>query len=232
MDPEELDKNLKSITAELDALLAETKAIPPTNKAARDQKLSAIRAVVKRGRIAVKSLKSELRANPSIATADWRRRVTEHENSLNKADADVAFLEKGDSADGAAAGAGAQTTDSILAQANATQEQTLKIAQEALGDVQKTQEVGISTLAQMQTNTETMKKANEDLADIQQDLVLARKELRDITRKLASDKIILVLIGLVLCAAIAAVLYAIISPGGNKGSEVIPSPSPSPTSGL
>ncbi|KAH3743377.1 SNARE-family protein [Pelomyxa schiedti] len=206
---DEKDREGQEVLAELARLVEETKA-NAKNAKVKAHKLDEIRSRLKRGKEVVRDFKVELRCIGAQSQSEYKKKVTDLEAELNRYTAELQFLEKDDLTDGAASAP--VTTTAVLSKAEAIQKEDLGIVNDLDAKLNITTDTAVNTLAKMHTQSEQLEHIQELTDEMQDQMKLARAQLRQFTRRMMTDKLILVFIGLIFCGIVVAVAYAIAKP--------------------
>eukprot|EP01029_Cantina_marsupialis_P029337 TRINITY_DN780130_c0_g1_i1.p1 TRINITY_DN780130_c0_g1~~TRINITY_DN780130_c0_g1_i1.p1 ORF type:complete len:251 (-),score=66.21 TRINITY_DN780130_c0_g1_i1:282-1034(-) len=83
---------------------------------------------------------------------------------------------------------------------------------------EETKDVGLKASAQLDEQTDKLGKIHQDLTDIQSSLVRSRALIRSFTRRMMTDKLILMFLGLILIGLVAIVIIAMVD--DNSGIDV------------
>ncbi|KAM9955922.1 hypothetical protein ACTFIW_002130 [Dictyostelium discoideum] len=95
----------------------------------------------------------------------------------------------------------------VMKKAKDIQEQDKKITNGILQTVIETNNIGTATLVEMNIQEEQIKRINNDMDVIDGNLKLATRQMRSMARKMATDKIILGLILLIIAGIIVVIVY-------------------------
>lgn len=104
------------------------------------------------------------------------------------------------------------TTDDVAQLMLNTQDKSKSVLQRVAADVQETQQVGAAIADTMAEQTKMLEEMNEQVSSISGDLDRANKLIKEWRRRLAGDKMCLVLIFLVVVAVIVVVIVAAVNP--------------------
>jgi len=84
-----------------------------------------------------------------------------------------------------------------------------------LQTIDHTREVGAATAQRLGEQTEQLKRIDEGVSEIQTNLKMAAKQLRSFTRRVATDKLIMAFI----CLIVIAIIFVIIWSSVHKNSK-------------
>ncbi|KAN0012557.1 hypothetical protein ACTFIU_007864 [Dictyostelium citrinum] len=170
----------------------------------------------------LRSYKIDLRELPKNELIKYESKVKNYEEQIKKLENDLNWVEK-ISSDGNTIGVPIESNNnnnndeklkndveyqSVLKKAKETQQQDIKITKGILHTVIETNNVGTSTLEEMKVQEEQMNRIKNDMEIIDGNLKLATRQMRAFARKMATDKIILGLI-LLIVAGIIVVFYGL-----------------------
>ena len=129
---------------------------------------------------------------------EFEARYKEQLNSLQ-------FAEKNEVTGG---GVGTMSTDQMLGRADAIQQQDIGMLQNMARITEQDKELGVETLAQIDEQNEQLRNARKQVDHINSDLDIAKKTLRQIANRYATDRLILVFVVLVGVAILVAIIFA------------------------
>jgi len=130
----------------------------------------------------------------------FEARYKEQLNSLQ-------FAEKNEVTGG---GIGTMSTDQMLNRADAIQQQDISMLQNMARITEQDKEMGVETLAQIDEQNEQLRNAQRQVEHINSDLDIAKKTLRQIANRYATDRLILVFVVLLALAILIAIIVAAI----------------------
>jgi len=128
---------------------------------------------------------------------------TRYKEQLNS----LQFAEKNEVTGG---GIGTMSTDQMLNRADAIQKQDISMLQNMARITEQDKEMGVETLAQIDEQNEQLRNARKQVDHINSDLDIAKKTLRQIANRYATDRLILVFVVLVAIAILVAIVVAAI----------------------
>jgi len=124
-----------------------------------------------------------------------------HKEQLNA----LQFAEKNEVTGG---GVGTMSTDQMLSRADNIQQQDIAMLQNMASITEQDKELGVETLAQIDEQNEQLRSAKKQIDHINSDLDIAKKTLRQIANRYATDRLILVFVVLVGVAILCAIIFA------------------------
>ena len=129
----------------------------------------------------------------------YEARFTEQLNSLQ-------FAERNEVTGG---GVGAMSTTQMLDRADQIQQGDIAMVQNMIRTTETDKEIGVETLAQLDEQNEKLRAARGQVDQINSDLDIAKKTLRQIANRYATDKLILVLVVLIALGILVAIIVAL-----------------------
>ncbi|KAN0041767.1 hypothetical protein ACTFIV_004317 [Dictyostelium citrinum] len=167
----------------------------------------------------LRSYKIDLRELPKNELIKYKSKVKNYEEQIKKLENDLNWVEKVAS-DGNTIGSPIDSNNnndeklkndveyqSVLKKAKETQQQDIKITKGILQTVIETNNVGTSALEEMKIQEDQMNRIINDMDIIDGNLKLATRQMRAFARKMATDKIILGLILLIVAGIIVVIVY-------------------------
>lgn len=100
--------------------------------------------------------------------------------------------------------------DEIIAKASSFQKQDFQSLDHTLAIISDTMAVGRDTALSLQQQTEQLSRIMDSVDSVDSNLVLISKHFRVFLRRMATDKLIMALLLLVLCGIIIAIVVSII----------------------
>ena len=105
--------------------------------------------------------------------------------------------------------------DTILTKADATQEKSLAAVKNMDALLTDTLELGKATVDKLNQNNEVIVHATVQVQEMEDDLLLAKRQIRTFTRRIMTDKVILTMIGLVVVGAVVTIVCLILKRTGH-----------------
>lgn len=168
-------------------------------------KLDQLRARIKRGNDAVKGLSIELRFDNHDSNT-LKDKVKEYQSSLDMLGCRVSAIEKGESQINNAD----QTTDAILRKVENVQSGSLSVINSINNQLDQTISLGNDTLTEMNNQTDIINHSIIVVEEVEDDMSIARKQIRSIIRRIMTDKMIWVLILLIVVTIAIAIIYVVV----------------------
>ena len=108
--------------------------------------------------------------------------------------------------------------DEMLEEADRMQKDDIDMLVDAINTTNETKSIGMETIEKLDRQNEQLDNAIDDTRKIQEDLKIAAREMRIITTKITTDKLISIGIIILTVAAVAIVVVMIVLP---KGKEIV-----------
>lgn len=184
------------------------------NGVPKQDKASKIKNRLDRAKAVLRSVKVEMRELSRTEQAAYKDRIQVAEEKINKLYTELDWAEKsGDRKELMDQASVELDTRSVLNKGKQIQEEDLNILDNVIKTAAQTSEIGASTLAEMANQRERMTAIDKDLDQISSNLVLARKHLRVFVRRIATDKIFLCLIFMIVAGIVVVIVFSIVHPG-------------------
>jgi len=106
----------------------------------------------------------------------------------------------------------AMTADEVLDIGKKTQAASLDSLGRTINTIEMSKQVASETAQKLHEQTDQLKKIDEDISEIQANLKMAGKELRAFARKIATDKLIMGFIVLIIIGIIFVIVWSIVHP--------------------
>jgi len=100
------------------------------------------------------------------------------------------------------------TADEVLDIAANTQVQSLDALDRIANTVNDTREVGANTMESLHGQTEQLRRVDEGISEVQSNLKLASKQLRAYVRRMATDKILVAFMALIVIGIIFVIVWS------------------------
>ena len=167
-------------------------------------------------RIHVKNIKDP------VKKATYDRKLKEHEQDLANHEAELRSL-KAELVDNGGATAGPsvdpgsveermQTTQGVLKVTTEIQDKSLASLQHTAQMAAQNEEVAANTNMQLRIQTEKLEQANNELNVLEMELKRAKRDMVWFLRNAATDKCLVALFGLIVCAIVFIIVWAIWGP--------------------
>ncbi|KAM9990588.1 hypothetical protein ACTFIY_006649 [Dictyostelium cf. discoideum] len=167
----------------------------------------------------LRSYKIDLREIPKTELAKYDSKVNNYEEQIKKIENDLNWVEN-IMVNNESGSSNNNNNDNnnenlkndvqyqnVMKKAKDIQQQDIKTTNGILQTVIETNNIGTATLQEMKIQEEKIKKINNDMDVIDSNLKLATRQMRSIARKMATDKIILGLILLIVAGIIVVIVY-------------------------
>jgi len=215
---------------ELNGLLEEIdkgiKALPKIkNEADREMKLTHINNRINRAKESLRAYKVEIRELSKAESVPFSQKAKVYSEQINQYIQDLSFAQ--DKVQTAAAAKGQakpppkklddMTADEVLNKAAATQVKSLDSLDRTLQTIEDTKQVGAETAAELKIQSEKLGGVDKDLDEMESYLKQADKQMRAFVRRMATDKIILAFIFLIVAGIIFIIVWSVLHPGQKIG---------------
>ncbi|KAM9977095.1 hypothetical protein ACTFIR_010951 [Dictyostelium discoideum] len=181
-----------------------------------------LRNRIGRAKQILRSYKLDFRELPKNEQKPYQDKANQYEEQIKTLENDLNWAEKNSENGGGGGGGGSgggNNSQSIDAEYQETMQKAKKIQQQdidathrILSEVGQINEVGTSTLEEMAVQEEQMKRIQKDMEEIDGNLKLATRQMRAFARKMATDKLIMGLVLLIVAAIIFVIVYSIVKP--------------------
>lgn len=111
------------------------------------------------------------------------------------------------------------TTQQILDKASHVQDQSLQSLDRTLATIETTKQVGSETAQTLHAHTQQIAKVMEGVDEVESNIKQANRHLRAFIRRMATDKIIMVFMCLIVCLVVTIIVVKIVQ--GDDASSVI-----------
>jgi len=215
------EETLQDYDGEMESLIADIRKgialLSPGNKksklteAERSSKVAYINGRLQRAKQVIRSYKADLRSlNKSVAES-YTQKVNTYKTTLDQLVIDLNFAQDNNALIGGATpkkkDLDSMTADEILDLGADTQNQSLESLTRAANTINDTREVGARTMEQLHNQTDQLRRVDEGISEVQSNLKLASKQLRAYVRRLATDKIIMAFMVLIVLGIIFVIIW-------------------------
>lgn len=202
------------------------KALPKIKvEADREMKITHINNRIQRAKESLRGYKVELRDLSKAEQDPYQRKAKEFGEKINNFIQELTFAQ--DKAQNQAAAKGQakpppkklddMTADEILDKAAETQLKSINALDRALQNIEESKQVGAATAAELKSQTEKLEGVGKDLDEMESYLKQADKQMRAFVRRIATDKIILGFIFLIVAGIIFIIVWSVLHPDQNLG---------------
>ncbi|KAL7749003.1 hypothetical protein RI367_005652 [Sorochytrium milnesiophthora] len=192
---------------------------------ARLEKCDYLKQRLNRARTLVKTINVEMRELPADKRTPYIEKCKVHETTLAKLQQDINWAitsaERDSSQGKTAKGVDEMTGKELTAAAIEIQNQSLQATGRTKQVIQATIQLGTETMDVMKQQTEQINNIHDNVDQIESNLKRADKQLRAFLRKMATDRIIMLFVFLIVLGIIGAVVVGVLKPG-TKLSNSIP----------
>ncbi|TPX49374.1 hypothetical protein SeMB42_g01821 [Synchytrium endobioticum] len=221
---EEIEYLLEAITTAL------TTEVPKLRGIERLDKCSNLKNRLTRARQAHRSILIEIRDLSADSAAKWNERATEYANRMTKFQQDIEWAEKSADQENMIKPKTIEqmTAREVTTQALQVQEESLAATNRTRAVVEQTIQMGGTINEELKRQTEQIQNIDADVDQVENNLKRADKQLRVLIRRMATDKIFILMILLVVVGILLAIVSVVLKKytGFGGGSSASPSPTP------
>jgi len=198
------EEELNNLFDEVDRVLKEISSLSGREKSDR---IDYCRTRTDRIKRAMSEFRTQVRYLSYDEQKTYKAKIEQLEARYKEQLNSLQFAEKDEVTGG---GVGTMSTDQMLNRADAIQKQDISMLQNMVRVTEQDKEMGVETLAQIDEQNEQLRNAHKQVEHINSDLDIAKKTLRQIANRYATDRLILVFVVLVALAILIAVVVAAI----------------------
>ncbi|KAI9141592.1 hypothetical protein BKA69DRAFT_1124709 [Paraphysoderma sedebokerense] len=184
---------------------------------ARLEKCDYLKNRLNRARQLLKSYQVEMRELPKDKTAPYEERAKHFDNELAKLQQDLNWAVTSAERDNTQPGKHVKNVDEmtgkeITSTALSIQEQSLQSTARTKQVIANTLQIGAETTDVLKQQSQQIQNVSSNVDEVESNLKRADKQMRAILRKLATDRVILVFIFLIVIGIVAAVVVSYLKP--------------------
>eukprot|EP01133_Synstelium_polycarpum_P003775 gene3775-4354_t len=173
-----------------------------------------LRARLNRAKQILRSYKIDYRELPKSDQEEFVKKANQYEERLKTLDNELSWAEK-QQENGGLGAAGAEPTiqddyNQTMVQAKKIQQQDIDATNRILQEVVTINMTGQATLEEMAVQEEQMKRIGKGMDEVDSNLKLAQRQMRAFARKMATDKLIMGLVLMIVLAIIAVIIVKIV----------------------
>ncbi|TPX35679.1 hypothetical protein SmJEL517_g01906 [Synchytrium microbalum] len=219
---EEIDYLLDAISKALTTEVSKLRGVE------RLDKCSNLKNRLTRARQAHRSILIEIRDLPAESAAKWNERATEYGTKMTKLQQDIDWAEKATDSESIPKpkNVDQMTAKEVTTQALATQEESLAATSRTKAIVEQTIQMGGNITEELKKQTEQIENIDADVDQVENNLKRADKQLRVLIRRMATDKIFLLMILLVVVGILLAIASVVLKKYTGIGSGASAAASP------
>eukprot|EP01112_Ceratiomyxa_fruticulosa_P018294 TRINITY_DN5824_c0_g1_i1.p1 TRINITY_DN5824_c0_g1~~TRINITY_DN5824_c0_g1_i1.p1 ORF type:complete len:224 (-),score=42.51 TRINITY_DN5824_c0_g1_i1:95-766(-) len=196
----------------------------------KDEKVAYIKNRLQRAREALRSIKVEFREMSKVESAPYQDRTKAAETRINDLFTDLEWAEKNESDKDKELRLQKMEDQKdykkVLAEGAAIQSEDLKILQGISQTNEQTMSMGTEILGELSSQRETINRARQGVEQVESNLKMANRQARILARRLATDKIIMGFILLIVLGVLFIIIYSAVKPkvsgGGSAGYQLSP----------
>jgi len=196
------EDEISGLLKEVDQILKDVQSLTGREKTDR---IDYCRTRTDRIKRAIAEFRTEVRYLSYDEQKAYKAKIDEFETRYKEQLNSLQFAEKNEVTGG---GVGTMSTDQMVGRANAIQQQDISMLENMARITEQDKELGVETLAQLDEQNEQLRNARKQVDHINSDLDLAKKTLRQIANRYATDRLILVFVVLVGVAILVAIIFA------------------------
>jgi len=217
---EELESLCNDIRTGIEKLNNRKSKFTPQDRANKIQYLNS-RAT--RAKQVLKSFKVELRELPKTEAEPYQKKLKDYTDEVNKFIQDLNWAaDKNELMDGnqptTAQQMDTMTTQQLVEKGAKTQQKSLDSLSSTLLIIEETKDVGAAAAEKLKAQTDQLVRVGEQLDEMQSYLKQASKELRSFARRLATDKIIMGFMCIIVCGVVVIVVLSVLKKTNGSGS--------------
>jgi len=220
---------LRDLETELEKLVADIRkgidGLAKLSTTEKQNKVSYLQGRINRAKQVYRNFKLELRDLPKVDADPWNKKAKDYMDQINKLSQDLSWSQDKDSMNvnggpPATQDPDAMTTKQVLEKAENIQKKDLEGVDRILQNIEQTKETGVAIGENLARQTEQLGKVNEGIQEVQSYLKLAGKELRAFSRRVATDKLIMSFVCLIVIGIIFIIVWSAVK--GNKANTNVP----------
>jgi len=219
---------LRDLEAELEKLCTDTRkgidGLPKLSATEKQNKIAYLTGRITRAKQVYKNFKLELRDLPKVDADPWNKKAKEFMEQINKLNQDLNWSTDNATLDAngqpASTDPDSMTTKQVLQKAENIQKKDLEGLDRIINDIEQVKETGVAIGESLATHTEQLQKVGEGIQEVQSYLKLAGKELRAFSRRVATDKLIMSFVCLIVIGIIFIIVWSAVK--GNKANTNVP----------
>jgi len=207
---DEMEGLFRDVQKGLDELKPTKKGKSKLTETERSSKVAYVNSRINRCKQVLQSYKVDLRALDKATANPYEVKAGEYKEKINQMIQDLNWVQENEllGEKGGSKNLDSMTADEVLNVAKKTQEASLTSLDHTLQTIDQTREVGAATAQRLHEQTEQLKKIDEQVSEIQTNLKMAAKQLRSFARRVATDKLIMVFIFLIIVAIIFVIIWS------------------------
>jgi len=220
---------LRDLETELEKLVADIRkgidGLAKLSTTEKQNKVSYLQGRINRAKQVYRNFKLELRDLPKVDADPWNKKAKDYMDQINKLSQDLSWSQDKDSMNvnggpPATQDVDAMSTKQVLEKAENIQKKDLEGVDRILQNIEQTKETGVAIGENLARQTEQLGKVNEGIQEVQSYLKLAGKELRAFSRRVATDKLIMSFVCLIVIGIIFIIVWSAVK--GNKANTNVP----------
>jgi len=212
------DEEMENLFGDIRNCLKELRPAKGKSKlteAERGSKIAYVDGRIKRCKQVLRSYKVDLRSLDKAAANPYEVKSNTYKDTINQLITDLNWVQENELLGDkpvAKKNTDSMTADEVLDLGKKTQVQSLDSLDRTLKIIDETKQVGADTAQKLHEQTEQLKKIDEGIREVQANLVLASKQLRSFARRIATDKLIMGFIVLIIIGIIFIIIWSATHP--------------------
>eukprot|EP01117_Protostelium_nocturnum_P004243 TRINITY_DN1558_c0_g1_i4.p1 TRINITY_DN1558_c0_g1~~TRINITY_DN1558_c0_g1_i4.p1 ORF type:complete len:225 (+),score=63.21 TRINITY_DN1558_c0_g1_i4:129-803(+) len=219
---DDLDEEMQGICEEIEKGLAQIKN-KRTKPEVKQSTIAFLESRIERIKTVYKSYKIELRDLSKAQQDPYKKKGQEYETRINTMIQDLNFVQDGGEVKGAEReNLDNMTSDQVLQKGSKVQDESIAAAKRMQEQIERTKEVGVATAAELQIQTDKLKEVGANVEQVQFNLKQANKQLRAFARRVATDKILVGFMCLLVIGIIVLIIVKIVKKRqADNGGKII-----------
>jgi len=195
----------------------------------RTNKVNYLNQRIQRMKTVQRSYKVELRDLDKTVAEPYQKKSKQYMDTINKLTQDLTWASESAALKETKGGPPVKknedldtmTADEIVDKGAKTQEKSLDSLDSTLRIIEDTKGVGADTAAKLSGQTQQLQRIGEGLSEVDSYLKLASNQLRSYARRMATDKIILCFIVLIIGGILTIIIYSALHKNSNTNAGVL-----------
>jgi len=222
-----MTEELKDLEAELEKLCQDIRkgidGLVKMKAAEKTNKVTYLQSRISRAKQVYRNFKLEMRDLSKVDQDPWNKKAKDFMDQINKLSADLNWSADDKEALMGNGQAPAQqdpdsmTTKQVLEKASNIQKTDINALDNVLQTIEQTKETGVEIGNRLGQQTESLQKTIEGVQEVQQYLKIASKELRAFARRVATDKLVMSFICLIVVGIIFVIIWQSVKGNKSKG---------------
>eukprot|EP01111_Echinosteliopsis_oligospora_P006646 TRINITY_DN20924_c0_g1_i1.p1 TRINITY_DN20924_c0_g1~~TRINITY_DN20924_c0_g1_i1.p1 ORF type:complete len:235 (+),score=66.71 TRINITY_DN20924_c0_g1_i1:56-760(+) len=209
---EESKAEVSSLCNEVEKDLATLKSTKSLQPAKRAEKISVLKNRIARAKQSLRGLKVELREMPKVDAKPHLEKALQLEDRINALLQDVEWYEKEDPAQAQKEQLLNTDYKEVINKGKEIQMDDISTLTRVIQQVNDTEVVGRETLVKLSEQKDQIISIDKGVSEVESNIKLANKHLRVLVRRLATDKIIMCFVFLIVAGVIFIIVWSATHP--------------------